>query len=312
MTIHTHLQHKDIQYLADDYALNVIAFEPLMGGSDNSNFLVHTGHGDYVLTVFEQMTLADTVEKARLHLLLEEHDYPTSRILVSVQGEPVKIFQGKPVIIKEYIAGDIFQDLNETMLCQVGAAMARLHQIPVPDFLSQGKPYGISHFSIVGGRNIDPEYEAWAAKEFFELTRKIPSGLPCGLIHGDLFSDNVLFKGEQLIAFIDLMDAFPYFLAYDLGMGMVGLCSKNSALELDKARALVEGYQTVRELEESEKESLQYFAEYAATAVSGWRFWKYHFDTPSPVLADSHLWMKHLAEEIRGIPKTEFIKAIFG
>lgn len=312
MTVNTLLQEKDIKNIADDYALNVIDFEPLIGGSDNSNFLLQTCQGDYVLTVHEQLTMTYAVEVAQLLLMLAEHDFPTTRIVVPVQGELVKIFRGNPVMIKEYIPGNIFQDLNETMLRQVGAAMAQLHQIPVPGFLSKRKPYGILHFSETVGRNIDLEYESWAVEEFAKPKRKIPPGLPWGLIHSDVFFDNVLFIGDQLIAIIDFMDAIPYFLAYDLGMGMVGLCSKNSTLEIDKARALVEGYQNIRELEKNEKKSLQYFAEYAATAVSGWRYWRFHFDKPFSAQADSHLWMKHLAEEIMGIPKTEFIKEIFG
>lgn len=312
MTVHTLLQEKDIKDIADEYALNVIDFEPLIGGSDNSNFLLQTCQGDYVLTVYEKLTMTDAVEVAQLLLMLAEHDYPTTRIVVPVQGELVKIFREKPVMIKEYIPGNVFQELNETMLRQVGAAMAQLHQIPVPGFLSQRKPYGILHFSEVVGRNIDLEYESWVVEEFSKIKRKIPLGLPWGLIHSDVFSDNVLFIGDQLIAIIDFMDALPYFLAYDLGMGMVGLCSKNSVLEIDRARALVDGYQNIRELEKKEKKSLQYFAEYAATAVSGWQFWKFHFDTPSFSQADSHLRMKQLAEEIMGIPKTEFIKEIFG
>ncbi|MFC2158652.1 homoserine kinase [Acidobacteriota bacterium] len=311
MTEYTQLKKKDIQEIADNYALNVIDFEPIQGGADNSNFLVFTNQGDYVLTIFEQLTFAETVEKARIYQLLADHNFPTSRILVSVQSEPVKIFQGKPVIIKEYIAGNIYQNLNKAMLYQVGAAMAKLHQIPSPESFSQGEPYGLLYFPRVYGKNIDPVFEDWAARVFTEFKEWIPSGLPYGLIHADMFSDNVLFEGEKLIAIIDLIDAFPYFLAFDLGMGLAGMCCNQSALELDKVRALIGGYQTVRELEKSEKESLQYLTVYAAALVSGWRFWKYHYDTPSPDKADWHLLMKLLAEDIRKIPKNEFIKEIF-
>lgn len=312
MTVYTQLQKKDIQDIADDYALNVIDFETLNGGADNSNFLVHAIQGDFVLTVFEQLTRAEAVEKSQLLLMLAEHDFPTTRIVVPHEGEPVRMFRGKPFLMKEYITGNVIRDLNKTMLLQVGEAMARLHQIPLPGFLSQGIPYGISHFSKVNGRNIDPEFEAWASGEFTKFKREIPPGLPWGLIHCDVFFDNVLFVRDQLIAIIDFGEALPNFLAYDLGMGMVGLCAENSAFEIDKAQTLVEGYQNIRELEEREKKSLQYFAEYAAAAVSGWRFWRYHFEKPFPEQSDNHLLMKHLAEEIRRIPKKEFLKAIFG
>lgn len=311
MTIYTLLKEEDIHVITAPYALNVTGFEALAGGADNSNFVVHTQEGDYVLTVFEQLTMDDTVEKTRMLLMLEEYDFPTTRVVVPFKGEPVQVFHGKPVVMKRFIAGHVVRDLNKVMLHQVGAAMARLHQIPVPEFFSPRLPYGILHFSEVSGKNLDPRYEAWAADRFHRLGSKVPTELPRGLIHGDVFYNNILFQGDRLIAFIDFMEALPYFLVYDLAMGMVGLCDNHSTLDLDKVSALIEGYQNIRKLEEGEKSSLQYFAEYAATAVSGWRFWSFYFDKPNPARAENHLHMKNLAEKISNTPEAEFINAIF-
>jgi Ser/Thr protein kinase RdoA (MazF antagonist) len=81
---------------------------------------------------------------------------------------------------------------------------------------------------------------------------------------------------------------------------------------LDKVRALVAGYQRIRQLEEKEKETLQLFSVYAATIVSCWRYWKYNVDTPTEKKAGTHLSMLRLAERIDDIPPTEFLDAIFG
>jgi len=115
-----------------------------------------------------------------------------------------------------------------------------------------------------------------------------------------------------LIAIIDFMDALHYFLVYDLGMGIIGLCCQNSTLKMDKARELIDGYQNIRPLNKREVEFLQFFVQYAATAASVWRFWRYHFDKPDPDKSEFHLEMKLLAEEISRFPKKEFINAIFG
>ena len=100
-------------------------------------------------------------------------------------------------MLKTYIAGQVYKDLDETMLCQVGAAIARLHQVPAPDFLPDKHPYGLQVFPSVIGQNINPEYETWLAKRLAYLEQHILPGLPYGLIHGDLFYDNVLFSEKE-------------------------------------------------------------------------------------------------------------------
>jgi homoserine kinase type II len=217
---------------------------------------------------------------------------------------------GKPVMVKTYVPGQVYRDLDETMLRQIGAAMARLHQVTVPDFLSDKQPYGVEHLSYIMGRNINPEYEAWVARRLAHLAGRIPPGLPQGLIHGDVFYDNVLFVGKELQAIIDFENAFCHYQGFDLAMGMVGLCKEGPTLALDKARALVNGYERVRRLKRRERQALQLFVEYAATAVSCWRFWKYYIHTPSAEKADLPWRMVRLAKGVDDIPRARFLEAI--
>ena len=218
MARYTQLQGNDIQEIADDYALTVVDFESIEGGATNSNYILRTRRGDYVLTVFDEKTLAEATRVGQLLLLLEEYEFPTTRLLLSDRGSTTTTYRDKPVMMKVFIAGKVYQDLDEAMLRQVGTAMARLHQAPVPDLLLDELPYGVQHLSSVVGRNLDPEYEAWAARRLAYLERRIPAGLPRGLIHSDVFCDNVLFVGKKLRAIIDLDDAVYYYKGFDLGM----------------------------------------------------------------------------------------------
>lgn len=312
MASYVQLHEHDIQEIADDYALTVVDFEPIEAGASNSNYVLRAHQGKYVLTVFEDKKRAEATKMGQLLLLLEEYAFPTTRLLSPHRRGLITMHRDKPVMIKTYIAGQVHRELDTTMLRQVGVTMATLHQIPVPDFLPDQQPYGAQHFSRFAGRNIDSQYEAWAARRLAYLAQHIPPGLPRGLIHSDLFYDNVLFAGKKLRAIIDFEDAIHYYRGFDLAMGFVGLCREGSKLVLDKARSLVKGYQQVRTLKEREKQILQLFAEYAATAISCWRFWKYHLHTPIPAKADKHLQMVRLAEEIGNIPKASFLNAICG
>jgi homoserine kinase type II len=311
MAVYTQLQESDIREIAGSYDLTIVDYETIAAGAANSNYLLQAQQGSYVLTVFEDKTFAQTVELGRLLLLLKEYAFPTTHPLLAANGEIVIIHKGKPAMMKVYIAGQVYRYLDQTMLHQVGMAMARLHQAPRPDFLSDRRSYGLRKFASVQGQNIDLEYEAWIVKRLPYLEQQKPQGLPRGLIHGDMFYDNVLFEGTRLKAIIDFEEAIWEDKGFDLGMGIVGLCRRGPAVVLEKARALVKGYEQIRGLEEGEQRALQLFVEYAATAVSCWRYWKYHVDAPSAEKADKHRRMVRVAEGVRAIPQARFLEAVF-
>jgi homoserine kinase type II len=311
MAVYTQLNESDIQGIGSRYDLTIVDYETVLAGATNYNYLVRTQQGSYVLTVLEDKTFNQAVELGRLLLLLKEYAFPTTRPLFAGNGEIAIVHKGKPVMVKEYVEGEVNRDLDERMLGQVGAAMGKLHQVPVPGFLADRQPYGVRKFTHIFGQDIDREYEAWIAERFSDFAKQKPKSLPRGLIHGDLFYDNVLFEGAMLKAIIDFEEAMCEDKVFDLGMGIVGMCRVGAGVELDKARALVRGYEQVRKLEEREKGALQMFIEYAAETVSCWRYWKYHVDEPSEKNADKHRQMVRIAEEIRGVPKARFSEVVF-
>jgi len=310
MVNYSQLHKTDIQEIITNYKLTVIDFESIEGGSGNSNYLLHTEQGKFVLTVLE-IDLARAISMGKLLLYLEECDFPTTRLCPTVKGDLTTMYLGKPIILKPFIFGQVWKDLDANMLEQAGMAMARLHQIPAPDFLPEVHDYGLEVFSKAIGRNIDPEFEAWLAERRATLKRNIPPGLPRGLIHGDLFYDNIIFEGQNIKAFIDFEGACRYYKVFDLGMGVLGLCVEDTEVNLTKARALVFGYQKIRSLAEQENECLQLFTEYAAIATSYWRFWKFNIHTPIAEKADKHWKMAAIAKNVNAIPKACFMEAVF-
>ena len=312
MAVYSLLQDSDIREIAGSYDLTMVDYEPIAAGAGNSNYLVRAQQASYVLTVFEDTTLALTVEHGRLLSLLKEYAFPSPRPLLAVNGKMAIVHNDKPVMMKEYVAGYVRRYPDKPMLYQVGTTMAKLHQVPRPDFLSNRRPYGVQKLVSIQGQNIDMEYEGWIAKRLPYLEQQKPKGLPRGLIHGDMFYDNVLFEGARLKAVIDFEDATCEDKVFDLGMGIVGLCREGQAVVLEKARALVKGYEQIRELEEAETSALQLYVEYAAATVSCWRYWKYNIDAPSVENADKHWQMVRVAEVVQDIPKARFLEMVFG
>lgn len=311
MARYTQLQEIELLHIARNYDLRLIQFEPIDGGAGNSSYLLQTDQGEYVLTIFEEKTAAEVVNIGQLLQQLAANGFSTTHLLLSSKSDIAPLIRGKPLLLKAYISGQVYPDLDEGMLFQVGAAMARLHEIPAPDYLPITHSYGRQLFPTIFDQGIDPRYESWLAEMTAYLNQYIPAGLPRGLIHGDLFFDNILFEDRDFKAIIDFEEACHYYKVFDIGMGIVGLCAAEDKIDLEKARFLVAGYQQIREMEKSEKQSLQLFVEYAATAVSCWRFWKYNIDSPMPKKADKHWQMARLAQTTNEIPQTSFFQEVF-
>ncbi len=311
MATYTQLTQSDIQYIADNYNLKVIEFAPIDGGNGNSSYKLTTQDGKYVLTVCDDKTLDEVTVMGKLLVLLQQHNFPCTRVIPSVNKDLITLYRDKPVMLKGYIEGQVFECLDAEMLVQLGVETAKLNQIPAPNYLPTEHPYGRSHFPQVMGLNIDAKYESWLKKQIDDLEQDIHPDLPRALIHGDLFFDNLLFEKTNFNAIIDFEEACYYYRVFELGMAIIGSCVKDTIVDFEKARALVQGYQQISPLKQIEKESLQMFVQYAATATSYWRFDKYNIDSPEADRANKHWQMAELAESVNAVSKTSFMDAIF-
>ncbi len=311
MAQYIQLSPKDIQQIAETYLLVVHRVEPVSGGASNTNLLLHTHLGEFILTIFDNKTKAEVEIMGRLLRLLELHQFPTTRLLLTGDGRLTFVFEDKPLLVKTFITGQVFNELDETMLHQAGAAMAQLHAISPPDFLPQVNSYGFQLFPQVIGQQIDAAYESWLADRYDYFRQHIPADLPRSIIHADLFTDNILFENRRLKAIIDFEDGSHYFRAFDIGMGILGLCRQGERLSLDKSRAFMTGYRQVQALEEAEKRLIPFFVNYAATVTSYWRFWKYRVYKSIEENADKHWQMARLADSVTAVPQTRFIKHLF-
>jgi len=310
MAHYTKLQKNEILAITKKYNLELINFDPIDQGQGNSTYLLHTAQRKYILTIFE-IAHNRVINLCKLLKLLEEHKFPTTRVEKMANGEEIISVRGKLAILKPFIAGQVVEDFDEDMLSQVGAAMASLHQIPEPDYLSDHLEFGLEFIQQVIGMDLDPDYKNWLTQRYEDLKRNIPSELPRGLIHGDVFYDNVLFDGKKFKALIDFEDSCNYYKVFDLGMAVVGLCTEKLEIRLPKVRSLVHGYQKTRKLERIERRALKLFVVYAASSTSAWRFWKYNIDTPTAARSEKYKELIKIAKAADAISNEDFMASVF-
>jgi homoserine kinase type II len=310
MAQYTKLLTNEIQEIAERYELQVFSYEPIEQGAGNSNYLLNTNHGKYILTVFE-IEPNRVAYISKVLLLLEKHEYPVPRLPVMDNGEVLAKYQEKAVLVKKYIPGQVLEDLEEGQVNQVGTALAKLNEIPALDYLPDKHSYVEITYPKFMEQGIDRNYKNWVMQRYRYLIEKLPSQLPVGLVHGDIFIDNVLFEDGKFKAILDFEDVCRIYKIHDLGMAVVGICTEGTNIVIKKVKALVDGYQEVRLLEGIEKDSLQLCIEWAAIMTSTWRFCKYNIDTPDIEKSRKHMQMVDIAKNASEIPKEEFKRAIF-
>lgn len=310
MAQYLQLQENEILEVVRRYNLKLINYEPIDDGAGNTSYFIQTTKKPYILTIFE-------IKKIRVNNLcrllgnLRENDFPTTRVAKMVNGEIITHIRGKPAVLKPFIPGVVVRNLDEGMNTEVGTAIGKLHQIPEPDYLPEQHAYGLETFPHIIDQGINDEYEQWLADRYQVLKKTLPQGLPRGLIHGDVFYDNVIFEDKRFKAIIDFEEACNYYKVFDLGMAIVGLCTEKVIIRLPKVRSLVHGYQKTRKLARKERNALKLFTEYAAIATSAWRYWKYNIDTPTAEKKDKYQEMVDIARNARAITNQAFIKSVF-
>lgn len=260
----TPLAFSDAHRLLADYGLDLAAWQSLAAGSVNSNFTCTTTDGRrFFARIYEEQGVEGAERELALLEALDASGVPVALPLCLCDGGRVQRFAGKPFAVFPFVEGDILCQRRVTpAACErVGEALARVHLAnPSVPGLGEGR------FRLDDLRQrlqrVDTSGRADLAGASLRVRRlmdvyepKRPAGLPGGLIHGDLFRDNVLFRDGAIAALLDFESASRGVFAYDVMVTVLAWCF-GGELDLDLAGALLEGYRRVRPLQPEELRAL--------------------------------------------------------
>jgi homoserine kinase type II len=316
MAIYTKLSNEQITGILSQFDIKAkgTALE-LTGGSANSNYLVEDSRKSqrYVLTICDDKTQTEVASLAKILYHLEQYNFPATRLLRPTNNSDLISYQGKAILVKNYIEGKVVDNPNNEQLKNLGSILAQLNLVPITDYLCEGFPYGPTHFNELLDANIKHDYIDWLHDKKLKFSQELPTNLPKGLVHGDIFADNVVFSnsGNTVEAILDFEEVSYESLVWELGMAMVGTCRSDEMINFEKAKSLISGYQLIRPLQKIERESIQLAAEIAATSTSFWRFRNNHINHPELSSLTSHQEMQRVADQISMINNDEFLGKIF-
>jgi homoserine kinase type II len=272
MAVYTHVDQASLDAFVAVYDLGrPLALEGISEGVENSNFRLVTERGRYILTLYEKRVDPDDLP---FFLDLMDHlaarGVPCPTPIRARDGAALQRLCGRPAAIVSYLAGASVRRVEAAHCAALGQALARLH-VAGADF-RQVRPNTLSVTSWRGlfeacrgadqllaglAREIETELDA--------LERAWPGDLPHGVIHADLFPDNVFFAREALTGIIDFYFACVDIVAYDVAICLNAWCFEpDGAFNITKARLMLKAYRAERPFADHELEALPLLARGAA------------------------------------------------
>ena len=273
MAVYTDVSADDLTRFLSVYDIGeLLSYKGIAEGVENSNFLVHTSAGNFILTLYEKRVAEDDLPFF-LGLMehLAERGITCPQPVKNRQGGVLGKIAGRPAAIVTFLDGLWIRRPSPSHCSAVGEALARLH-LAGADF----KQKRANALSIESWR---PLYEHAKSRgdsvrqglcseiemELDALEKSWPRRLPQGVIHADLFPDNVFFLGDKLSGLIDFYFACTDTLAYDVAVCLNAWCFESDhSYNVTKGRSLLNAYGKVRALSEAERNALPVLARGAA------------------------------------------------
>lgn len=306
------LSEKEIVAILAQFNINNISsFKLLSGGFQNTNLLVESENGKYVLCICEKATEEEAKELAHLLKHLETNNFNTSKIIQSTKKESIIIWKGKPVMIRAFLEGTIQKDLSSDLLKFIGKELAKLHQIDAPEYLPKQLSYGKEQFGKVKKYAANSEFDIWLEKvlEYTEPYFKL--NLPTAFIHSDVFWNNVIISEDENTATImDFEESANYYRVFDIGMTIIGICGEGKIVNMEKVKYLLEGYLSKIQLSADEINALKAFTIYAGASMTFWRHQNFNYAKPDPKMFNHYLGLKVLVDYMFELADDCFIKLI--
>ena len=274
MAVYTDVAADELAEFLDQYEIGeLLSYKGIAEGVENSNFLLHTSAGYFILTLYEKR-----VAKSELPFFLGLMTHLAGRGIICPQplknrsGVALSELAGRPAVIINFLEGIWPRKPNAAHCAGVGQALAKMH-LAGRDFpMTRANALSVSGwrplFDAAASRadQLQHGLRAFLAAELDYLESGVwPDNLPQGVIHADLFPDNVFFLGEKVSGLIDFTFACNDTLTYDVAICLNAWCFESDcSFNVTKARAFLGAYGREREMSPAEQDALPLLARGAA------------------------------------------------
>ena len=294
MAVYTKINKKEIYYINKKFEIDkIINFKGIKQGIENTNYLLKSKNNKFILTIFEKRVSQKEIPFfMKLMDQLNSFKINCPKPLKNKNGNYLIKIKNKTACIVSFLKGRDKKILNFKNCYEVGKMIANMH-------LSTNK-INLYRKNSMGIKNLNPLFnsikfkskkfvniEKFLKSNFRDIKKSWPRKLPSGIIHGDLFIDNIFFKNNKLSGIIDFYFAANDYFMYEIAICINALCfdKKNSKFKINKKKVknLIKGYESIKKISFKEKKSLNILCRGAAMRYFLTRLYDYT-NTPKTAL----------------------------
>jgi homoserine kinase type II len=295
MAVYTKINDKDILLLSQKFNLGKIKkFQGIQQGIENTNYLLKTYNKNYILTIFEKrVQKKDIPFFMKLMDKLNQQKINCPKPIKNRNGKYLTLIQNKSACIVTFLKGKDKKNLNNKNCYDAGRNIAKFHKVSKKIKLYRKNSMSIKNLDPLlkslkfKSKKILPNLKSVLKKNLKEIKKEWPKNIPEGIIHGDLFIDNIFFNKNKFVGFIDFYFSSNDYLMYEIAICINALCfdKKKSKFILNnkKIKNLINGYQSIKKISQKEKNALNTLCRGAAMRYLLTRIYDY-FNTPKTAL----------------------------
>ena len=276
MAVYTKLFENDLNKFLSKYNLGkLLNYSGIKEGIENTNYFIKTNKGKFILTVFEKR-----VEEKDLPFFmglmrnLFDSNFPSPEPIINKNGNYITEVLNKKAAIVSFLEGVAKKKLDSANCHQVGIHAAKFHMITKNLTGKRENKLSFNSWKRIYKNvqqdcsKIHPNLAKIIEKNLEQIEINWPKKIPSGIIHADLFPDNIFFKNNKLTGIIDFYFSCYDFYAFEIAICLNALCfegkNENLSFNVTKAKKLIDGYSSIRKLTENEKKSLKILCQGAA------------------------------------------------
>lgn len=298
MAKYTELNDGQLAAVLAGYGVHHVDASLLDGGAANTSYRVQSTAGEtYILTVLDNANNLGADALARLLQHVSEHGVVSTVPVPNAAGELVSSLDDHRVLLKHFVDGVCYDVMPLEHVHASGAALACIHNAPVPEWL----PVGTRRLGDVSEQLRqfeDADFATWVAKHLQNAQPLFDLDAPQCIVHGDFFADNLVVKDDGSIAVLDWETASVDTATMDIGFAVVGLACVDGELDMTRANALVQGYENKRTLTHEEQALLKNAVMYAGVRSAYFRYVRQHIWYPNPAKFDIYKEMQRFVESV--------------
>ncbi|MCI0507896.1 MAG: homoserine kinase [Gammaproteobacteria bacterium] len=273
MSVYTSVIPSELKAFLQNYKVGeLVSYQGITAGIENTNFYVDTTSGQFVLTLFEILKTEELPFYLELMAFLNERGVPSAHPIADRSGNYVHELKGKPATLMQRLQGRSVLHPDTHHCESIGLALANLHVAGQSFYLKQDNVRGAKWRQKTGEQllsGLNPEDADILQRELADQAESDFQTLPHGVIHADLFRDNALFVENELSGILDFYYACNDSLLYDVAITLNDWCVEpDGALNFKRAHSLCNAYQSIRPVTTEEQKAWPLVLRQAAL-----RFW---------------------------------------